>query len=111
MIWEMLYCILFFVVPVAGMFTVISVKSLKCKNAVEIDDSEVCEVLEKKVINGTAYIDIANLMRKSVCNSYYGKMRPCGKSAQGIVIDLKNYRRKKKQKGRAYSRDGPYNTS
>lgn len=109
MIWEMLYCTLFFIVPIVGMLTIISVESLKCKNAIDIDELEVVE-REEKAVNGARYVNVITSVEKLITN-YYGKMRPCDQNAQGIVIDLNDYRKEKKQKGKAYSRDGPYNTS
>ncbi|WP_054742702.1 hypothetical protein [Cellulosilyticum ruminicola] len=114
MIWEMLYCVLFFIMPIIGMFVAISIRNLKCKNVAQIDESEVASVIEEKVINDIIYENIAVIMRKLIqrSNNYYGKMRPRKEVIQGIVIDLEDYRkRKRKQKGGAYARAGPYNTS
>lgn len=106
MVWEMLYCVMFFVLPIVGMFAAIGVRSIKGE---QIVPDEIEEDVKEVVDLGVA---IGGFLRSS---HYYKGMRPHEDFAQGaLVIDLDAYRKMKiikVMKGRIYSRDGPYDTS
>lgn len=106
MVWEMLYCVMFFVVPIVGMLTAIGVRSFKGEQMV-LDEIE-------EDVNGLVDLGVAvgGLLRGS---RYYEGMRPHEDLTQGaLIIDLDAYRKMKiikVMKGQVYSRDGPGDTS
>lgn len=110
MVWEMLYCVMFFVVPIVGMVVAIGVEAFRGKPV------ELSEIRK----DANRVIDLEAVIGNVLKRSYYDKgMRPRENFAQGaLVIDLDAYRKKKymeRMKGQVYPRAGPikirYDTS
>ena len=45
MLWEMLYCVVFFILPLVGMFTAIAVKAFGNSNNEEVELEEVVDCI------------------------------------------------------------------
>lgn len=112
MLWEMLYCVVFFILPLVGMFGAIVVKAFggnADEEAVEIE--EVVDHIVENVNDIRAVVG-GNRGRRCYCERM---MRPRESFEQGaLVIDFYAYREMgviRILKRRMYARDGPKDTS
>lgn len=110
MLWEMLYCVVFFLLPLVGMFTAIVVRAFSVQG-------EAVDEIEDQIENDVDVLRKIRVAVGDVCNvgDYYEKMRPHETLDQGaLVIDFKAYRELgiiRVLKRRMYSRDGPGDSS
>ena len=112
MLWEMLYCVVFFILPLVGMFTAIAVKAFGNSNNEEVELEEVVD----RIVGGNNDIRVVVGGARARERYYYeSRMRPCEGFEQGaLVIDFYAYRELgviKILKRRMYARDGPGDTS
>lgn len=112
MLWEMLYCVVFFILPLVGMFAAIGVKAFGNNNSSE--EADLIEDVASRIGEGINEVRIAVGGNRG--RSFYeDRMRPCEDCEQGaLVIDFYAYRELgviKLLKRRMYARDGPGDTS
>ncbi len=106
MVWELLYCVMFFVLPIVGMFAAIAIRAFGYGERDCTDEREVC-------VNGLSGVKVA--AGGDVRSYYYSRTPPREYFNEGgVVIDFYAYREWgiiKIIKRRIYARDGPRDTS